>query len=248
VHSVACAPDGKSLASAGADGTVRLWDVASGKEIRTVAGHLVAYAPDGKTLASVQGTSILIWDASDFSLQRPALVLAPRELAALWDDLVNEDMPRSFAAVSSLIQAPGQSVPLLRDRVKPIGAPDAQRLAQLIGNLDSNEFAVRQKASQELEQLGELAEPALRGVLDGNPPLEVRQRIETLMQKMQEQKRLWEGERLRQWRVIQVLEGIGTAEAQAVLKTLAGGAPGSRLTQQAKASLERLAKRSAASP
>ena len=51
------------------------------------------------------------------------------------------------------------------------------------------------------------------------------------------------GERLRVWRVIQVLEGIGTPEAQGVLKTLAEGAPASRLTQEAKASLERLAKR-----
>jgi hypothetical protein len=64
-----------------------------------------------------------------------------------------------------------------------------------------------------------------------------------LLQKIQEQKHLWEGERLRLWRVIQVLEGIGTPEAQALLKTLAGGAPGSRLTQEAKASLERQAKR-----
>jgi hypothetical protein len=39
--------------------------------------------------------------------------------------------------------------------------------------------------------------------------------------------------------------GIGTPEAQVVLKTLAKGAPDSRLTQEAAASLERLAKRPA---
>ncbi len=58
----------------------------------------------------------------------------------------------------------------------------------------------------------------------------------------------WSGEWLRVWRVIQVLEGIGTPEAQAVLHKLAEGTPASRLTAEAKASAQRLAKRAAAAP
>ena len=45
------------LASAGNDKTVRLWDVHTGKQLRTLKGHRngvtsVAFSPDGKTLAS----------------------------------------------------------------------------------------------------------------------------------------------------------------------------------------------------
>jgi WD40 repeat protein len=50
--------DGKALATAAADGTVKLWDVAGGKELATLRGHSgwvvgVALAPEGDTLAAV---------------------------------------------------------------------------------------------------------------------------------------------------------------------------------------------------
>jgi WD40 repeat protein len=54
VTSVAFAPDGKTALSGGEDSTLRLWDLASGREIRTFVGHSgsvtsVAFALDGKT-------------------------------------------------------------------------------------------------------------------------------------------------------------------------------------------------------
>jgi len=54
---VAFSPDGKTLASAGSDAKVKLWDVASGKELTTLLGHTeringVAFSADGKRLAT----------------------------------------------------------------------------------------------------------------------------------------------------------------------------------------------------
>ncbi len=56
VECVEFSPDGTRLASASTDGTLRLWDVASGELVRTFALklgglHWVAFAPDGLTLA-----------------------------------------------------------------------------------------------------------------------------------------------------------------------------------------------------
>jgi WD40 repeat protein/transcriptional regulator with XRE-family HTH domain len=57
VCSVAFSPDGKILATGNSDGTVRLWDVATHRQITTLTGHAgevlsVAFSPDGKTLAT----------------------------------------------------------------------------------------------------------------------------------------------------------------------------------------------------
>ena len=68
VQAVAFSPDGRTLASASMDDSIKIWDAASGREVRTLLGHSgwalsLAFTPDGATLISgSQDDTIRFWD------------------------------------------------------------------------------------------------------------------------------------------------------------------------------------------
>src|SRR5205085_9658200 len=114
--------------------------------------------------------------------------------------------------------------------------PDPKQLAQWTTELGSDDFKVRTRAMRELEDLGELAEPALVRAMFTAETLEARQRLELLLEKMDGPPT---GEALRTVRAIGVLELLATAEARELLQTLAKGEPKARLTRAAQAALGR---------
>jgi WD40 repeat protein/beta-lactamase regulating signal transducer with metallopeptidase domain len=243
-------PDGRALAVRGPDLAIHLWDVTAGKEIGQLKGHAgsiatVAFAPNGKALASgATDTTILLWGAAGAlkNLSKPkAVVLEDKEVQSLWGDLADKDATRARQSLHKLAAGARQAVPFLGKQLKPAARVDPRKLSGWIEDLESKKLPVRRMAYANLLKVGEQSVPALQKVLASKPPLETRRRAEELVD------RLTGGtlttEQIRFVRAVEALEQMGTPEALRLLRTLAGGAPGTLPTREAQAALDRLTKR-----
>src|SRR5262249_5733548 len=219
----------------------------AGRELGQLAGHeggvvSLLFAPDGKHLFSGgTDTTVLTWDLTRLTPPEPArpAELPARALDGLWTDLAGKDAARALEAISKLSASPDQAFTLLKGRLRPATPPDPKRLARLLADLNSDRFELRRQAQSDLEGLGALAEPALRQALAGDPPLDLRQRLERLLDNLSGPVR--SAGLVRDLRAVELLELLGGPEARQLLQALAGGAPEARLTREARSAVRRLA-------
>ncbi len=248
----ALSPNGRVLATAnaGQHPTICLWELATGKKLVQFTGHTatveaLTFSPDGKSLASGSGDgTVLLWDCTTFQWHkvRGNKNLSLKEVQSCWTDLAGDNAPQAYTAIWTLVAAPKQTVSFFKEHLRPAEPAShlSKQIARLIADLDSDSFAVREKATRDLEDLAEFAESELRNAKAKQPSVEARRRIERLLLKLEGP--VSAGARLQGLRALWVLEEIGTPEARQVLESLARGAPESRLTQEAKATLKRLTK------
>jgi RNA polymerase sigma factor (sigma-70 family) len=222
---------------------LQLWEMATGKLRRTLQGHGggltgCAFSPDGRTVLTASADStILVWDLTASSEPQPK-EWTPKALESLWDDLGAADAVRADLAIRALVTAGQQALPFLQKHLPPAPAARPEWRAW-VKDLGSEQFAVRDKASRALEALAEQAYPLLQEALANPPSLEVRQRLERLLDPLKYP--LKSAKAIRELRGVEVLERIGTAQARQVLEGLARGEPGARLTEEARLALARLA-------
>jgi hypothetical protein len=246
VRSLALAPDNRSLITA--DGaSVHVWDLATQKHCYAVSAPEVTIeglyvSPDGsRATTSLADATLLVWDLKQARRPDRLLTKEPnaQTLEKLWTDLGSPDASQAQRAIWTLGEFPQQAVTAMKERLRATPIVEQQRLARLIADLDNSAFAVRSQATRDLEKLGVLAGPALRKALAAKPSLEVRQRVEQLLSKLDGP--VTSSETLQFLRALEVLEHFGTEEARKILSALAKGAPEALLTQEAQASLSRMA-------
>jgi WD40 repeat protein len=108
IFSVAVSHDGKILATGGLEDTIRLWEIATGKQISELKGHgygveYVQFSPDDRILAAVTGKDLQLWDLatskeirrivdscvgpthSRFSPDGKTIAVAKNDIIYLWD-------------------------------------------------------------------------------------------------------------------------------------------------------------------
>jgi len=240
--SVEFSPDAKRIAIGGNDGRIAVWDIATGDPIVTFDRHDgfvtgLAWSRDGNRLASAatDGT-VLVWDVPAKAGGTPEAVVAGFDEA--FRLLGSAEPVNAQRGMEFLYRSPGETPKQCGERIAVPAAAVPGQIAKLIKNLDNEEFSVRSAAVKELDAIGGEAGAQLRTEIEKSSSAEVRKlagevltRIETNAPKTDD---------LRALRAIEVLEGLASPEARAVLTKWAGGPVGHRLTTEANAALTRL--------
>ncbi len=221
-----------------------VWDLQTRRIVRKTApapwNTQPALSSDGRLLALPQtDASILLYEVP-LAGPKKGSPIGQDEAARLWADLASNDVQRAWRAREKLIASGQRAVGWLSRELIPA---TRKAPASLLADLDAEDFQVRAMASARLASAlkngDRTVEMALRDLLERKPSLEVHHRVTRLLQRYAPRAIRYTPDELRQIRAVAVLEHIGSGEAQALLKKLAGGAP-SLLTAEARASLERL--------
>ena len=214
--------NGRVLATAVGD-AIKAIDPASNELLAQFKSHdsvivALGLSPDGRKLVSggADGT-LTLWDLSSALTPSPGK-MGEENLKKFWKALEGEDGQAASFAVGMLSRQPGESLPFLRPLLPHGPAADPKVVAKLVTDLDHDDFAVREKASTALAQMGYLAAPLLRAAAKTATAAETRGRLRALLTRLDNAAN--GRERNRMIRAIEILERIGSPEARAILRDM----------------------------
>ena len=243
---VTFSPNSRTLFIGCSTGQVFGYDLISGELSGPHAGHramidVLAVSPDGATLVTGStDTTALVWTAAAVR-PKGAAAAAPKpgDLERWWKDLVAPGGDAVRSALGGLAGSPKDALPFLKEHLKPPPLPSRDQIAGWVRDLDSQRFAVREKASRALAALGEDATDILTDAQPKAATPEGRRRIELLLR---DADGVLSAPNLQLLRGLEALELIGGLEARAVLDGLVKTAEESWLKREARMTLARMSR------
>lgn len=192
------------------------------------------FSDDGTRVAvTLADATIAIWDTTPWvkRIDDELRERVPQDLNPLWEDLA-KDAATGYRASRLLELADERAVSLLGEKLPAKRVPEEATIARLIRDLDSPEFATRQKAEKELRGLSTQVEASLREAAKTAPSAEVKKRIEEIVKEIES--RNLTREECREWRAVRAVKGMASERAKELLAKWAQGDPNATLTKLAR--------------
>jgi hypothetical protein len=198
----------------------------------------VDFSPDGTRLASggFDGTVLLWGIPAEEARTAPA---DPTPMDRLWEILAGKDAAKAYEAILEMSARPDETLRLLEDRLLPDRMLSPEDLQRLVRDLDADDFPVRQEADRHLRSVVEDIEEDLRQALAGAETPEARARLQAILDSRGIPFDRFPCEALRTIRSVEVLDRIGTSDAQDLLGRIARDAPTPLERAEAEAALQR---------
>jgi WD40 repeat protein len=223
---------------------LRIYETASG-QIRRVLRHedhdvqSLAFTPDRKfILTAADDTTCLVWDVSLKEAARGKKAASHKELERAWETLTHPNAAEAYEGMIAFAGNPEQGASLLRRQLKPAAKFDSAALEKIFTGLESEMFAARDKAANDLERLGRGVLPAVQSRLAKTESLEVKRRLAIFLERHDSD--TLTSDEVRAVRAVEVLEHMASPEARKLLAELATGQPTAVLTIRAAAASTRL--------
>jgi hypothetical protein len=252
--------DTRLLLLGGVDGELDLYDTALFTSLRAFSATVPEYAPGirdlpksdpGKITAvaiSTDGRFVAagcsdgrarLWRLLDLLHEGgPPDKMTQQDVERLWGELGAADSLAGYRALTLLAQFPAQAMAHFQDQIAPLEKVRREDILKWLGQLDDDDFDVREQATTNLERFSPVAEPELReAVAKRKVSIDAQKRIERILAALDRDKPT--PERLREIRTVQVLEQIDTAEARQMLERLAKSRVKTLLAEEAGRAVER---------
>ncbi len=230
--------DGRWIAVGMFDGTLRLFETITFKEIRQFRWHhwatfTLAFSPDGTRIASSCASEpfALIWNVF------PEASYRKEDAERLWRSLGGGPAGEAFQALTSFKQGGSDAIHFLTERLK-FSPEMIDRAEGLVSRLDSEDLEAREGAHKELREMGIAALPSIRKASDAGPKGETRIRLDLLIDEL-EGPDLRNEDAVRRLRAVHIFDMMDTQAARLVLESISKNSPSLRERREAALSLQK---------
>lgn len=239
-------PDGKYLAHV-SNGTLALVELATHQiclkydsGVERVSS--LAISPDGQNIAAALANQnvVQVWSTAPSGFDDSQHVDDALRTAD-WEKLLLPDAEEAYLAIWQLAGGGNDTVKWLEEKLDfAADAVDVAEVNKWIVDLDDDEFAIRQAASEKLRNQGVAVLPLLEKSLRGKLSPEAEFRVKRIVAVLKSPIHRTGGSTLRNLRAVEVLERINTRGAHELIARQAKGPDDSRSVLDARAALVRM--------